>query len=129
MNGELLLDTNAVTGLFAGDDAIRAHVVQSSRILLSVVVLGELYYGAQKSNRVEENIRRISRLLAEAVVIPSDAATAHVYGMIRNELRLKGRPIPENDLWLAAVARQHNLVLVTRDSHFGYVDGLTLVSW
>ena len=129
MNGELLLDTNAVMGLFADDAALRDHVAQSSRILVAAVVLGELYYGARKSTRVEENMRRLSRLLAEAVVVPSDAATAHMYGIIRNELRLKGRPIPENDLWLAAVARQHDVVLVSRDSHFTHVDGLRLVSW
>ena len=56
MNGELLLDTNAVMGLFADDAALRDHVAQSSRILVAAVVPGELYYGARKSTRVEENM-------------------------------------------------------------------------
>ena len=99
------------------------------RVLISVVVLGELYYGAQKSRRVDENLRRINRLLTEAVLLENDAGTAFEYGLIRNELRLQGRPIPENDLWVAAAARQHGLVLVSRDNHFTYVEGLKLEAW
>jgi len=129
MNGELLLDTNAVLRLFADDPAVHGRLAQCSRLLLSVIVLGELYYGAKKSTRVEENLKRIARLLAEGVVVQNDAATAYEYGMIRNELRLKGQPIPENDLWLAALARQHHLVLLSRDAHFTFVDGLRLESW
>ena len=129
MNGRFLLDTNIVVGLFADDPAIRGHFGQDPEVFISVAVLGELYYGVQKSNRVDENLRRINRFLADVVVIETDAATAYEYGILRNELRLKGRPIPENDLWVAAAARQHNLILVSRDSHFAYVDGLKVESW
>ena len=129
MNGRFLLDTNIVTALFSGDSAVCEHMANGPRVLISVVVLGELYYGAQKSRRIDENLRRINRLLTEAVLLENDAGTAFEYGLIRNELRLDGRPIPENDLWVAAAARQHGLVLVLRDNHFTYVEGLKLEAW
>lgn len=129
MTGKVLLDTNIVVGLFKDDPAIRRSLAQHPEVLVPAVVLGELYYGAQKSARVDKNLQQINRFLTEAAVIESNAATAYEYGLIKNELRLKGLPIPENDLWIAAVARQHDLVLVSRDSHFNHVDGLKLESW
>lgn len=129
MNGRFLLDTNIVVAVFAGDAVIRRRLEQRPEVLLSVVVLAELYYGAQKSSQIDENLRQIHRLLAKSAVLPCDAGTAYEYGMVRNELRLKGRPIPENDLWLAAHARQHNLTLVSRDRHFAEVDRLKWEQW
>ncbi len=129
MNGRFLLDTNIVVGVFADDPAIRRRLEQREEVLLSVVVLGELYFGAQKSRGIDENVRRIHRLLAESVVLPCDAGTAYEYGIVRHELRLKGRPIPENDIWLAAHARQHDLTLVSRDRHFSEVDRLKWERW
>jgi len=58
-----------------------------------------------------------------------DIETATHYARIKNDLRLKGKPIPENDIWIAALALQHGLILATRDAHFGEVDGLTVVRW
>ena len=58
-----------------------------------------------------------------------DTQTARHYGQVKNQLRVKGRPIPENDLWIAAVARQHALTLVTRDKHFSDIDDLPTVGW
>lgn len=129
MNGRFLLDTNIVVGVFADDPAIRRRLEQREEVLLSVVVLGELYFGARKSRQIDENVRRIHRLLAESVVVACDVGTAYEYGMVRSELRLKGRPIPENDIWLAAPARQHNLTLVSRDRHFSQVDRLKWEQW
>ena len=129
MNGRFLLDTNIVVGVFADDPAIRRRLEQRAEVLLSVVVLGELYSGAQRSRQVDDNLRRIHRLLAESVVLACDVGTAYEYGTVRNELRLKGRPIPENDIWLAAHARQHNLTLVSRDRHFSEVDRLEWEQW
>ena len=94
MDGRFLLDTNIVVGVFADDPAIRRRLEQDEEVLLSVVVLGELYFGAQKSKQIDENVRRIHRLLVESVVLPCDVGTAYEYGMVRNELRLRGRPIP-----------------------------------
>jgi tRNA(fMet)-specific endonuclease VapC len=129
MNGKLLLDTNVAIRLLQGDTEIKDHIGEGSSILVSAIAIGELCFGAMKSARPGENLRRIDRFLARGVVLECDAATAYEYGVLRNELRLKGRPIPENDLWIAATARQHGLTLVSRDTHFAHVDGLELERW
>jgi tRNA(fMet)-specific endonuclease VapC len=129
MNGKVLLDTNIVVALFKDDPAVHEHLSQYPRVLPSVVALGELYFGAQKSSRLDKQLRQINRFLTRVAVLKSSAETAYEYGKIRNELRLKGRPIPENDIWIAAAARQHDLVLVSRDRHFAEVDNLRWEQW
>jgi len=129
MNGRFLLDANIVIGIFTEDRAIQQRLAQRPEVLLSTIVLGELYFGAQKSTRLGENLRRIDDLLTEAVPLPCDVGTAYEYGVVRNELRLKGRPIPENDIWLAAHAKQHGLTLVSRDRHFAEVENLRWEQW
>jgi tRNA(fMet)-specific endonuclease VapC len=98
-------------------------------VILSSVILGELFYGAYKSDRMAENLRRINRLMEGRTILGTDVGTAQEYGEIRNEQRLKGRPLPENDVWLAALARQHDLILVSRDGHFAQIDKLKTESW
>jgi tRNA(fMet)-specific endonuclease VapC len=129
MTGNVLLDTNAVAALFKDDPAVHERLSQHVRVLVSAVVLGELYFGAQKSTRLDKHLRQINRFLTEVAVVESDAATAYEYGLIRNELRIKGRPIPENDIWIAAAARQHDVTLVSRDRHFAEVDNLRWEQW
>jgi tRNA(fMet)-specific endonuclease VapC len=129
MSGRFLLDTNIVIAIFATEASVHAKLVSTTEVFVPCIVLGELYYGAYKSSRVTENIAKISQFAATSAVLASDAATAQVYGEIKNGLRAKGRPIPENDIWIAAITMQYNLTLVTRDSHFGEVDGLVIESW
>ena len=84
---------------------------------------------AQKSSRLDKNLRQINRFLTMVAVLETDAETAYEYGLLRNELRIEGRPIPENDIWIAATARQHDLTLVSRDRHFAEVDNLRWEQW
>jgi tRNA(fMet)-specific endonuclease VapC len=74
-------------------------------------------------------VSRIEEFAAITTVLSCDTQTARYYGQIKNMLRAKGRPVPENDLWIAAIARQHSLTLVTRDNHFNEIDGLPTVCW
>jgi tRNA(fMet)-specific endonuclease VapC len=62
-------------------------------------------------------------------VLGCDTATARQYGRIKNALRARGRPIPDNDIWIAAIALQHDLTLLSRDRHFGAVAGLVVETW
>jgi tRNA(fMet)-specific endonuclease VapC len=124
-----LLDTNVVVRFMRGDAAIGARLASTPIIVVSAIVLGELYFGAQKSKRVGENLRKINRFVAGKAVVPCDIGTAYEYGIIKYELEDKGRPIPDNDIWLAAIARQYNFVLASGDSHFAEVDGLTWETW
>ena len=93
------------------------------------IVFGELFYGAFNSTEVDQNLARIDALAGDAVCIPCDDSTARIYGEIKATLRQKGRPLPENDIWIAAVAVQHSLTVVTRDDHFQEIEGLPLVRW
>lgn len=85
---------------------------------------------AQKNqDALSANIRRVDELVSNSTVLGSDANTAKWYGEIKNQLRLKGRPLPENDIWIAALALQYSLTLVTRDAHFHEVDNLQTTVW
>jgi tRNA(fMet)-specific endonuclease VapC len=128
MNGEFLLDTNIVIRLLARDSAVQRRLDEAD-VIVSVFVLGELYYGAQKSLRARENLERINEFAADVAVLSGDLGTAYTFGEIKNELRLKGRMIPVCDLWIAALARQHDLILVSRDRHFAEVDNLRWEQW
>jgi len=129
MNGKYLLDTNIVIAIFAGDPVVLERLVQPNEVFLPTIVFGELYYGARKSTHIEANVSRIDELAGSSALLGCDINNSRHYGRIKNDLRTKGRPIPENDIWIAALARQHGLTLVSRDAHFDEVDDLSLEVW
>jgi tRNA(fMet)-specific endonuclease VapC len=129
MNGRLLIDTNIVIALFANDPAVQQHLENAIEVFIPVIAIGELYYGANKSTRVKENATRISEFATRNALLLCDPVTAQWYGQIKDGLRKKGRPIPENDIWIADTAVQYDLTLITRDDHFRDIDGLRVESW
>jgi tRNA(fMet)-specific endonuclease VapC len=129
MSGSFLLDTNIVIAFFQEDQSVVEHLKAADELFVPVVVLGELHYGARKSGQALVNVARIESFEAVVSVLPVNTATAAHYGMIKAALRAKGRPIPENDIWIAAVALQHDLPVVSRDEHFREIDALALVRW
>lgn len=129
MIGRVLLDTNIVIALFADEVIVKSNLAQASEVFIPSFVIGELCYGARKSRRIEANLARIDELVADSTILECNAETARQYGGVKNKLRLKGRPLPENDVWIAALAIQHDLILVTRDAHFQEVESLQAVAW
>jgi tRNA(fMet)-specific endonuclease VapC len=130
MNGKwYLLDTNIIIALFAQEIAVQARLAETPATFISLITVGELYYGARKSKQTEKNIHRIDEFVANTLVLPCDTLTAQHYGQIKLMLRKKGRPIPENDIWIAALAQQYQLTLVSRDRHFSVIDDLMLETW
>ena len=129
MNGRYLLDTNVVIALFAGDENVANHLKDANEIFVPSIVIGELYYGAQKSEQVQANVQRIDEFVGENVILVCDAETGKKYGEIKDRLRQKGRPIPENDIWIAALGMQYDLILITRDGHFEEIEELKLETW
>ena len=129
MNGKFLLDTNILIALFANDEAVTSHLAEAEEVFIPNVAVGELFYGAWKSARTQENLQRIEDLIAETPVLGCGVETARLYGRIKNSLRLKGHLIPENDIWIAAIALEHNLTLVTRDAHFAEIADLQTTAW
>jgi tRNA(fMet)-specific endonuclease VapC len=129
MSGRYLLDTNIIIALFADEAVVKNNLDRADEVFLPCFAIGELYYGARKSGRTQENLAKVDELVANSAVLECDAQTARQYGEIKNRLRLKGRPLPENDIWIAALALQQDLILVTRDAHFHEVETLQIAIW
>ena len=122
----LLLDTNAYTALMRGHEGVASRVRQAQSIGMSVIVLGELLAGFRHGTKESENRHRLSRFLTDRFVeqLPVTRATAEHFASIWAELRSLGRPIPANDVWIAAHGREHSAELVSFDKHFREVAGL-----
>lgn len=131
MNGrDCLLDTNIIIGLFANDSSITEKIKTfTGSIFIPSIVLGELFYGAEQSTRKVENRKRIEELAEASLVLECDLGTARSYGKVKSLLKVKGSPIPENDIWIAALADQHQLILVTRDKHFNNIETILIEVW
>jgi tRNA(fMet)-specific endonuclease VapC len=128
MPGEVLVDTNVIIAVFKSQPAILDRLKSAAEIYLSSVTVGELIFGALKSTNQASNLKRIDELIENAVVLACDTETARCYAGIKHELKQRGQPIPDNDLWIAALAVQHNLVLLTFDKHFGEISQLSVES-
>ena len=129
MSGKTLLDTTVVIALFSQDPAAQTRLSQADEVFVPSIVLGELYYGARKSTRIEENLARIDEFAANNAVLVCNLETARRYGLVKRRLQEKGRPLPENDIWIAAIAMQYGLTIVSHDAHFGEVDGVLVETW
>lgn len=129
MAGKYLLDTSILIALFADDAAVKECLAHADEVFIPSIAIGELYYGAWKSTRVQANLARVDELVAANMVLGCNAQTGRHYGEAKNALRVKGHPIPENDLWIAAIALEHSLTLVTRDAHFNEIAHLDVERW
>lgn len=125
----MILDTNAVSALLAGDTELAEVLQGSTRHQLPSIVLGEYRYGLQRSRKRRRIEPWLDELERESEVLVVDAETARSYAAVREALRKEGHPIPENDVWIAALALQHSLPVVSRDVDFDAVEGLRRVSW
>lgn len=125
----MILDTNAVSALLRGDLALAPLLESSERHHLPVIVIGEYRYGLLRSRHRQPLAAFLDTLIRESLVLRIDEATTVHYAAVREELRAAGRPIPENDVWIAALARQHEQPLISRDEHFDEVPGLERLAW
>ena len=123
---KILLDANAYRLVAEGHPQASAFVQRAEEVYLSVIVLGELLYGFRWGTRFEANMDRLQTFLRApgTSVVTVGQATAERYGEIAAALRAKGRPIPTNDIWIAAHAMATGSDLVSADAHFQHVDGL-----
>ena len=125
----LILDTNALSAAAEREPSALEVVARAERLTIPVIVLGEYRLGiAQSRHRVSyENWLR--EWTAAVTVLDIDDDTTHSYAAIGLELKKKGKPIPANDLWIAALCRQYSLPLLSRDRHFDFVSGLRRIDW
>jgi len=124
-----LLDTNIVIEIFDGNKDIADRVNKLSEFFISSIVLGELYTGVNRVTNKSRHLKKLNGFLELCTIINIDSITAEYYGEIMARLYKKGKPIPTNDVWVAAIARQHNLTLVSRDNHFKEIEKLNLKQW
>ena len=122
----VLLDSNAYSLLMRGHGQVAELVRTAEEVLLSAVVVGELLYGFRRGSRFERNFGEIQSFLSSPYVsvVTVGQVTADRYSRIAASLRAKGRPIPTNDVWIAAHAMETGADLVSADAHFEHVDGL-----
>jgi len=125
----VLLDSSVIVRHFRNATALSDKLATYEELYVPQTALGELYYGAFKSARPEENIAQIERFLVAADVLGADNETARQYGKIAAQLARNGTPIPQNDIWIAAVAIQCGLPVATADDHYLRVDGLSVLLW
>ncbi|MBM3177776.1 MAG: type II toxin-antitoxin system VapC family toxin [Bacteroidetes bacterium] len=127
---DCLLDRNIVIGLFANEPLILEKLsLVPGVIKVPSIVLGELFFGAEQSTKRHENILRIERFAQACTNLVCDANTSMAYGKLKSQLKSNGTPLPENDVWKAALAEQHQIKLVTRDSHFKSFNSFPIEYW
>jgi predicted nucleic acid-binding protein len=125
----VILDTNALSAFADEDPVILSILAKAEQVAIPVIVLGEYRYGiAQSRNRAGYAIW-LGNLLPDCMVLDVNEETTEYYAGIHLELRQAGRPIPTNDIWIAALCRQHKLSLLSRDRHFDSVAGNRRLEW
>jgi len=125
----LILDTNALSAFLDSEEGAIAAVTETLDLAIPVIVAGEFSFGIAQSRYREWYERALQQLVSECRVLVIDIETARHYASIRLELKRAGRPIPANDLWIAALSRQHAMPILSRDSHFDFVGGLRRRTW
>jgi predicted nucleic acid-binding protein len=125
----LILDTNALSAFADGDPALRGAIEEEAELAVPAIVLGEYLFGIRQSRLKRQYESWLQQNASILPVLRVGPATAARYADIRSELKSAGKPIPTNDLWIAALAREHSCAVVSRDRHFEAVRGLNLIAW
>jgi tRNA(fMet)-specific endonuclease VapC len=128
-SNSVLLDTSVVIRHFRDAGTLSKRLADYDELYLPGPALAELYYGAFRSDRTQQHLDQIKRFLAAADVLLPDEDTSRYYGEIAAGLARKGTPIPQNDIWMAALSIQCGLPLASTDRHFQNIDGLNLLLW
>ena len=126
MNGKLI-DTNVIIRFFKGETELFSLFDDMEQLYVSSISVGELMYGAELSKKSDFNRQNYFCFCEQMKILQLDLEVAKMYGKIKSNLKAKGRPIPENDIWIAATALAADLELVTADSDFENISGLCMV--
>ncbi len=125
----MILDTNALSAVAEGHPGIMEILAGVQELALPVVVIGEYRYGIALSRHKARFRHWLDNLITDCTVLDVTKQTTHHYAAINVELRQAGKPIPTNDLWIAALCRQHGLPLLSKDQHFDVVSGVQRLDW
>jgi predicted nucleic acid-binding protein len=125
----MIVDTNALSAAADADPAVLALLARAEQMAIPVIVLGEYRYGIAQSRKRASYESWLTGLLRDCLVLDVNEPTTQHYAQIVLELKRLGKPMPTNDLWIAALCRQHSLPLLSRDRHFDWVAGTKRVDW
>jgi tRNA(fMet)-specific endonuclease VapC len=125
----MILDTNALSAAADDDPGVLGVLARADELALPVIVLGEYRYGIAQSRNRSSYEGWLQRLLHDCTVLDINEQTTTHYATISIELKRIGKPVPSNDLWIAALCRQHSLPLVSGDRHFDFVSGIHRIDW
>jgi tRNA(fMet)-specific endonuclease VapC len=125
----MILDTNALSAAADNDPRVNALLAEADEVAIPVIVLGEYRYGIAQSRNRASYTNWLKGLLQDCLVLDIHEPTTQHYAVITLELKQKGSPIPTNDVWIAALCRQHGLPLLSRDRHFDLVAGTKRIGW
>lgn len=125
----LLLDTNALSDFAEADPAIMKLLARVQVLALPVVVVGEYRFGIAQVRNTNDYNDWLDRLIAQSDVLDITEETTLHYAAVRLELKRAGKPIPMNDVWIAALCRQHELPVLSRDHHFDAVPRIERLDW
>ena len=125
----MIIDTNALSAMADDDPAAVAILAKADFLAIPAIVLGEYRYGIALSRHRAAYERWLAGLLSDSLVFDVNESTTQHYADIAIELRQAGKPIPTNDLWIAALCRQHALPILSRDRHFDLVQHMKRIDW
>jgi tRNA(fMet)-specific endonuclease VapC len=125
----VILDTNAVSAFAEGNPSVREKIAAGPGPYLPLIVIGEYRFGLLGARDSERRLAWLEQLGRYWTVLEVSADTAVAYAEIRQSLKERATPIPSNDVWIAALARQHNLSILSADAHFDNVAGIRRISW
>lgn len=126
MSGNVL-DTNIIIDLFRGDEKTKSFLTNFD-FEIPIFVVGELFYGAENSLKKEKHFEQIKKFVENVSIINSTEETAKIYASIKSLLKQQGKPIPENDIWIAAISIENDKSLVTNDQHFSLIKNLKIIN-
>ena len=126
---DLILDTNALSAIAEGEREAAKLFARAGRVAIPVIVLGEYRFGIAHSRHQREYERWLEEMVSVCNVLDVNEETAIWYAELRGQLKEAGTPIPSNDVWIAALCRQHTLSILSRDRHFDLVKGLRRLGW
>jgi tRNA(fMet)-specific endonuclease VapC len=127
IGNKCIVDTSVIIDVFRNNNDVADVLDTMQEVYVPVTVIGELNYGAYKSTNTQKHLNQLNDFLNNCKIIVTDITTANVYGNIKAVLSKKGKPIPENDIWIAAIAIQYELPLFAKDNHFKEIETLKLL--
>jgi tRNA(fMet)-specific endonuclease VapC len=128
-NNPIILDSNIVIEVLTGNKEIADKINKLPGFYITSVVLGELYVGVNRVSNKVKHLKMLNTFLKLCTVLDTDSITARYYGELMAVLYKKGNPVPTNDVWIAAIAKQYGYTIVTMDKHFREMEDVNVKFW